>query len=104
MHAKEHRGRFPSSLTTIVPPIEETIPHSQYYDYDSKRPYDWLYFPGATTADGAQRLILASPTASTQESKSATSRIVAFADAHAEFWRESQYQEYLKHLSEEPKQ
>lgn len=103
IYAGEHGGKFPPLLEAIDPPLDESRPHWQYSDPDSKRPYDWLYFPGATTADGAQRLILASPTAFTQRSKGATVRIVVFADRHSETWPEPQFQEYLKHFAAEPR-
>jgi hypothetical protein len=91
-YAKEHGGKFPSSLTAIVPPIEETIGGRwQYFDYASGRPYDWLYFPGATTADGEKRVVVASTTAATKGSAATSERIVAFADGHAEWWPESSF-------------
>jgi hypothetical protein len=102
-HAKEHGGNFPTSLMSVDPPIQEFSSDWQYRDPDSKRLYDWLYFPGATTADGAKRLILASPTASTNKDQNKSERIVAFADAHAEVWPESQYQDFLKQVARDAK-
>jgi hypothetical protein len=102
-HAKEHGGKFPPSLMAVGPLMEESSDKWQYCDPGSKRLYDWLYFPGATTADGAKRLILASPTASTNKDQSKSERIVAFADAHAEVWPESQYQDFLKHVATDAK-
>jgi len=67
--------------------------------FDSSRPYDWLYFPGATFGDGAKRIILASPTASTRSEKDRRERIAVFADGHDAIWPESKFQQYLKQLS-----
>jgi len=103
-YANQHGGKYPSSLEGLDPPLETSVPHWQYYDPDSERPYDWVYFGGMKAEDNAKRVILASPTASTNKDRTKLDRIVAFADAHAELWPESQYQQFLKHLATEPNQ
>jgi hypothetical protein len=104
IHAGEHGGNFPSSLAALDPPIEQQVSARwQYFDYDSDRPYDWLYFPGAKTADGEKRVVVASPTASTKRAAATSERIVAFADGHAEWWPESDFQAFLRQLAVEQK-
>jgi len=95
-YATDHGGKFPPSLAALDPPLDLRY---QYRDFDSSRPYDWLYFPGATFGDGAKRIILASPTASTRSEKDRRERIAVFADGHDAIWPESKFQQYLKQLS-----
>src|SRR5207249_2166723 len=89
--AYDHGGKFPPQLSELVADRVANADQILFRNPTTKKPQDWLYFPGHTTNDSPDTILVACPVIMDKEK-----RIIWTVEGKKEVIDESEFQQRLK--------